>query len=272
MHSHKDTWAWLKDLNFISVFFTWLFLLLSRLAEPLMSLSALYIIVATGIPAITNTALLNLTEGCLIAAPEIILPGAFVIAATERAKGNAHARLLSGMSWLFVALTAFTLLDLFVLHLSGIWLATLMCARCTAGVGYSILIRVITHSDTTHDTPLHSSVAPVVDSRVDDLVDELATLKSALAALTQDDSQHDTESDNATGATEECDTATAENDTLSSRIAGYLMEYPGATQRDIATACNTTVRTVQRHQKRQATAECDNATVGATVRQLRVVQ
>ena len=40
----------LQTLDFISAFFTWLFLLGNRLAEPLMSISAIYVIISAGIP------------------------------------------------------------------------------------------------------------------------------------------------------------------------------------------------------------------------------
>jgi hypothetical protein len=43
-------------------------------------------------------------------------------------------------------LTIITLISLFVWHFTGTALAGLMCARCAAAVGYSILMRVMHHS------------------------------------------------------------------------------------------------------------------------------
>ncbi len=53
--------------------------------------------------------------------------------------------MLFAMCWLFVVLTLVTLVSLFVWHLEGVSLQWLMCARCAAAVGYSILMRVMSH-------------------------------------------------------------------------------------------------------------------------------
>ena len=132
---------WLRDLAFVTDFFSWLFALCSRLAEPLMLLCTLYIVAEAGVPALALPALHNLAIGIMICAPEIILPGSFVVAA----RAQEHARLLFAVCWTFVVLTLLTLISLFVWHFTGAALAWLMCARCAAAVGYSILMRVMAH-------------------------------------------------------------------------------------------------------------------------------
>jgi hypothetical protein len=139
--ARRDFWQALRELDFLSAFFSWFFMLLTRLAEPLMLLATLYVIAEAGVPAIALPALHNLAIGIMITAPEIILPGSFVVAS----RTQEHARILFAVCWLFVVLTLVTLVSLFVWHLSGTSLAWLMCARCAAAVGYSILMRVMSH-------------------------------------------------------------------------------------------------------------------------------
>ena len=43
-------WHAIKELQFITSFFSWFFMLLSRLAEPCMLLAVLYVIIEAGIP------------------------------------------------------------------------------------------------------------------------------------------------------------------------------------------------------------------------------
>ena len=139
-------WQGITELEFVTAFFTWLFMAASRLAEPLMSISAIYIIICAGIPAWKVDALYNSGMAVMIAAPEIILPGAFVLAGQASERGDKKAWTLYAIAWLFVGLTFFTLADLFIFHLSGDALSALMWGRCAVGIGYSILLRVLTHS------------------------------------------------------------------------------------------------------------------------------
>ena len=144
--SKRTLWQEMAELDFLSTFFSWFFMLLTRLSEPLMLLATLYVIAQAGVPAIAWTPLYNLSIGIMITAPELILPGSFVVAA----RTHDHAKLLFTMCWIFVALTVLTLISLFVWHLSGEALAWLMCARCAAAVGYSILMRVMAHGQVVH--------------------------------------------------------------------------------------------------------------------------
>lgn len=143
--ARRDFWQALRDLDFLSAFFSWFFMLLTRLSEPLMLLATLYVVAEAGVPAIALPALHNLAIGIMITAPEIILPGSFVVASRTQEQGGAHARILFAVCWLFVGLTLLTLISLFVWHFTGASLAWLMCARCAAAVSYSILMRVMSH-------------------------------------------------------------------------------------------------------------------------------
>lgn len=138
---YKNIPAWLRELFFVTDFFSWLFALLSRLAEPLMLLSVLYVIAEQGVPAIATPALHNLSVGIMICSPEIILPGAFVVAR----QAEQYSRLLFTVCWCFVALTLVTLVSLFVWHMAGDIKAWLMSARCATAFAYSILMRVMSH-------------------------------------------------------------------------------------------------------------------------------
>src|SRR5258708_12118166 len=79
--TQHDFWQTLKDLHFVTDFFSWLFALFSRLAEPLMLLCTLYIVAEAGVPSLAVPGLHNLSLGILICAPEILLPGSFTLPA-----------------------------------------------------------------------------------------------------------------------------------------------------------------------------------------------
>lgn len=101
-----------------------------------------------------NAVAFDVSKAALIGAPEVILPGAFVLAARAKAEQQ-NSTLQYIMCWLFVALTLFTLASLFVLKLDTTALNILMCARCAAGVCFSILQRVVNHV-----SPVSPSVSP----------------------------------------------------------------------------------------------------------------
>ena len=164
---HHDFWArvWkgLNDLEFVTNSFTWLFRLMNRLAEPMMTLSAIYIIIEAGVPLVSVPVLHWLSVALLISAPEIILPGAFILSGELHEAKNPRWRWLFIMCWIFVGLTALTLADLFVFHLSGVWFEGLMWMRCAASFGYSILFRVITHKPFAADVPTSPQSVPAID-------------------------------------------------------------------------------------------------------------
>jgi len=88
-------WQAIKELQFISSFFSWFFMLLSRLAEPCMLLAVLYVVIEAGIPVVATATLHNLAVAVMIAAPEIILPGAFVISKQAKEHGQENRPLLA---------------------------------------------------------------------------------------------------------------------------------------------------------------------------------
>src|SRR5258708_40070078 len=144
----SDTRKWvdhLWELEFITAIFTWIFNFLSRVAEPLMTLAVIYTIIVAGIPHAYQPALYNTAIAAMIGSPESILPGAFILAGQEQRSGNKHAWMLLAICGLFVLLTALTLSDLFIFHFDTQGVSILMCARCVAGVSYSIIIRIVHH-------------------------------------------------------------------------------------------------------------------------------
>jgi hypothetical protein len=144
--SEARTWVnQLWELEFITAIFTWLFNLLSRVAEPLMTLAVIYTIIVAGIPHAYLPALYNTAVAAMIGSPEIILPGAFIMAGQEQRAGNTHAWMLLVVCGLFVVLTALTLSDLFIFHFDTRGVSILMCARCVVGVSYSIIVRMVHH-------------------------------------------------------------------------------------------------------------------------------
>lgn len=156
-------WAALTSLQFITSFFGWFFMLLSRLAEPMMSLSAIYIIICAGIPQWKLDGIYNVGVAVMIAAPEIILPGAFVLAGQYGERSDSRAKMLYWIAWMFVALTFFTLADLFIFHLEGTALNALMWGRCAVGISYSILLRVLTHGGEMQESAQPAQEAPAFD-------------------------------------------------------------------------------------------------------------
>jgi hypothetical protein len=178
--------TWLRDLVFVTDFFSWLFALCSRLAEPLMLLCTLYIVAEAGVPVIARPSLHNLAIGIMICAPEIILPGSFVVAS----RAQEHARLLFAVCWTFVGLTLLTLISLFVWHFTGTSLAWLMCARCAAAIGYSILMRVMAHGQIE---PQKVSAPDVLATLTEHLQSIEANFHQTLAAQIAETEQRITE-------------------------------------------------------------------------------
>jgi len=177
--------AWLRDLQFVTDFFSWLFALFSRLAEPLMLLCTLYIVAEAGVPSIALPALHNLAIGIMICAPEVILPGSFVVAS----RAQDHARLLFVVCWTFVLLTLLTLISLFVWHFTGEALAWLMCARCATAVGYSILMRVMHHHQVVQTQAAQVVQQQAIEERIEQAVhqvhEHLQVVQTELAGQVQ---------------------------------------------------------------------------------------
>jgi hypothetical protein len=172
-------WQAICELHFITAFFTWLFLLLSRLAEPLMTLSAIYIILCAGIPQWKLDGLYNTGVAVMIGAPEVILPGSFVLAGQYSARGDTRAKLLYWVSWFFVLLTFLTLGDLFLFHWPQEAVDVLMWGRCAVSISYSILLRVLTHDQSDQGQQLFPQPAPAPQIDYQELARYLVPLMPA---------------------------------------------------------------------------------------------
>ena len=233
----------IQELQFISAFFSWFFMLLTRLAEPCMLLAVLYVVIEAGIPVVATATLHNLAVAVMIAAPEIILPGAFVISKQAKEHGQ-ETRPLLAICWLFVCLTLITLVSLFVLHLDREAISIIMCFRCAAGVGYSILVRMLSYKGLTINQepklPQPAQTAPFV--LTPELVETLRSLLSqSQTTVTEEredtpllitDGQEETNNDNG------------------QRVRAYLGEHPKATLREIADALTISVTTANKWRTR----------------------
>lgn len=177
-------WKVLKDLGFISDFFSWLFALLARLAEPLLMLSTMYVIAETAVPALHSDVLQALAIAIMVTVPEIVLPGSFVIASKARESGSRLAGLLYAMCWAFVVLMLLTIADVLVFHFIGLLLALLMFIRCGVAVGYSILMRV-----------MHHGQSPVLTIAVPDVLATISELSEAVNEHTANTEQAINESE-----------------------------------------------------------------------------
>jgi hypothetical protein len=176
METMKCLWWAILELDFITSFFTWFFKLLNRLSEPTLTLAAIYVIISAGVPAAKITLAYEIAVAIMISAPEILLPGAFILASIEKRRGNKQARLLYGACYGFVGLTILTLASLFMFHFSEGGLNVLMFGRCIVGVGYSILIRVLMNTEVS-----------LAEVSVDETPNEMLTLfQSALIEMKQD--------------------------------------------------------------------------------------
>jgi hypothetical protein len=128
----------LSTLAFITRGGNWLFLLMSRLAEPLMFLSTLYVIAETVLPAMFKASSLVHLSGVSITAPEVILPGCFMQARMAEEK---QRWMYKSMGVLFILLTFVTLAS-FIWSFSAGVVAVILFFRCAAGVLYSLLVRI----------------------------------------------------------------------------------------------------------------------------------
>jgi hypothetical protein len=260
-----SVWAGFQELEFITACFTWLFLFLSRMAEPLMTLSALYMIVQTGVASLHVDAIYNTATASMIGAPEIILPGAFVLAGKEHSNGRkGRAGVLFTMAALFVGLTLITLADLFMWHLrsNDPNFQLIMFARCAVSVGYSIIFRVITHKDEkTNGQPNDLPGLPQVAPKNPPVNPPTGTPQKppvSTPANTTGNAPKNPPVEPPKHTTENPPTGTPNHppktrqearqkaDTKQ-RVEAYRRRHPNATQDAIARALNVSLRTVQRY-------------------------
>lgn len=275
--SRSRFWQAVKDLQFISAFFSWFFMLLSRLAEPCMLLAVLYVIVEAGVPQVTIPTLHTLAIAVMIAAPEVILPGAFVITRKAKESGE-ETRPLTAICWLFVVLTLITLLSLFVLHLNNIYLSLIMCLRCGAGVGYSIFVRMLSYKGlavTTEAVQEKEQTAPcpqlIITPELVDLLQGFVStmLTQAYATIREDRASSQTLAFSETKQLALRSSETEEQAELShvqqsvpreqvaeplseplsnyERVKAYLTDHPQAKVAEVADALTIAISTASKH-------------------------
>lgn len=253
---YKSIPAWLRELYFVTDFFSWLFALLSRLAEPFMLLSVLYVVAEAGVPSITSPALHNLSVAIMICSPEIILPGAFVVAR----QSQQYSKLLYAVCWCFVALTLVTLVSLFVWRMSGDTRAWLMSARCATAFAYSILMRVMFHPQqeqseqaaSNHEQEaIHTLIARVEQlaitvTQITTTVTEIST-RPQLEQLSLPERTSTNEIDSSLLATNSESEQEANN---LERIRSALLSNPDATDRELASLVGVAPSTANKWRKR----------------------
>src|SRR6266852_786090 len=132
----------LATLAFITRGGNWLFLFMSRLAEPMMFLSTLYVIAETVLPGLFKAAafvqISSVSIIILNIAPEVILPGCFMQASMAEEQQR----------WMYKAMGVVFILLTFVTLASFIWdfpagaVSVILFFRCAAGVLYSLLVRM----------------------------------------------------------------------------------------------------------------------------------
>jgi len=142
-------WHGLTKLDFISNFFTWAMELLARITEPMASLSAIYIIICAGVPALLSSNLYTLALALIIGSPELLVVGAFKIASRELSQGNKKAWWLMLSCFTLLLLTALTVGDLFMWHWHQDAVNILMGSRCLAGIAYTFTRGITTDQGET---------------------------------------------------------------------------------------------------------------------------
>lgn len=192
-------WRGLVKLDFISNFFTWAMELLARFAEPLASLSAIYIIIVAGVPVLLNDHLYTLALALIIGSPELLVVGAFKIATREISAGNKKGWFLVAACFVLLLLTAITVGDLFIWHWHQDVTSILMGCRCLAGIAYTFTRGIATDEsepvNVAQGSPVHSllaeftaSIQQTVDQVNQSMVVEVNQIRQSL--LSEVNRQH----------------------------------------------------------------------------------
>jgi hypothetical protein len=249
---YKSIPLWLKELAFVTDFFSWLFALLSRLAEPFMLLSVLYVVAEAGVPSISSPALHNLSIAIMICSPEIILPGAFVVAR----QSQQYSRLLFTVCWCFVTLTLVTLVSLFVWRMTGEERAWLMSARCATAFAYSILMRVISHGSQEQSEQTEQSANKSEQEAIQQLLERIEKLTITVTEITTRP-QHEQLSIPERTITNEIDSTLLATNSESEqeannveRIRSVLTSNPVITDRELAAIAGVAPSTANKWRKR----------------------
>lgn len=252
---YKSIPAWLRELYFVTDFFSWLFALLSRLAEPFMLLAVLYVVAEAGVPSLSSPALHNLSVAIMICSPEIILPGAFVVAR----QAEQYSRLLFTVCWCFVALTLVTLVSLFVWRMSGDTRAWLMSARCATAFAYSILMRVMSHSLQTERGQEANTASKSEHEAIHTLIERIEQLSLTVTQITTTVTEIKSEQlsiPERTSTNEIESTLLAANSESEQeannleRIRSALLSNPDATDRELAFLVGVAPSTANKWRKR----------------------
>jgi Winged helix-turn-helix DNA-binding len=173
-------------------------------------------------------------------------------------------------SWGFVLLTLATLFDLFVLRLQGPAFNALMFARCSVGVSYSILFRMISH---VQQAGINNSTSEKQAS-LNEASQKQACITSASSAqaVTQADTEQacinesfskrasinevkpTSEADNASSFSKQASNdapgfskQASINDDNEAHVQQYRAMHPEATQKEIAETLGISRSTVQRY-------------------------
>lgn len=252
---YKSIPAWLRELVFVTDFFSWLFALLSRLAEPFMLLAVLYVVAEAGVPSLTSPALHNLSVAIMICSPEIILPGAFVVAR----QSQEYSRLLYVVCWCFVGLTLVTLVSLFVWHMSGDTRAWLMSARCAVSFSYSILMRVMFHPQQEQSEQSEQAASKSEHEAIHTLIERIEALSLTVTQITTTVTEIKSEQ---LSLPERTSTNTIDSSLLAAnseseqeannleRVRKALNNNPGITDRELAASVGVAPSTANKWRKR----------------------
>lgn len=110
----ENKWLWLTELEGLKKFFDWLFYFLSVAGEPLLSLSAVYLLIQAAVHSLYNEAVFSAASSVLLGMPDMILPGAFIQSSKLKADGHRLAGLLSFICWTFLILAIITVIEVYL--------------------------------------------------------------------------------------------------------------------------------------------------------------
>lgn len=130
-------WEWISSVT------KSLFKLASYIVELPMVASGVYIMIATGVHGWNNFDTFNLAMAVLLAAPEILAPGAFFRAETMQSRGKTRAARVT--RWLASAMlffAALTFSSIMIFHWDANIMQGIMFFRVMTSLGYSIITRV----------------------------------------------------------------------------------------------------------------------------------
>ena len=174
------------ELSFIPVASDWIELLASRLAQPLMFVSSLYIIAETVTPGLAAwSPFFNFsTRTAMSLGPEIVLPGCFQQAQQARRDGKENkAGLLYALCTIFGVLTLLTFAS-FLWHFAGGIDNFILLVRCVSGVSYTIILKIEKEQSVlvaqpvqpaAQSLPAHEDLAALIAQSVENAVAPLRT-------------------------------------------------------------------------------------------------